>query len=707
MNGKDTATTEVLDADEETLYYSGFHDLSDTQTIDLRHLIDELDLSPQVSFRELEGTVLGKFLQSIPIPILLIDRSSTIIFANQYWEKISENYGDIVNQPFFCIFAKQSVVEAVRSIVDRGFTTRKPLVASALLEIGRSIIWGRMHFRSLRMGSEGALIVLVEDLTNEKKQLFATEKHKEALVQAHMQLEQRVKERTAELDAMNQSLRLEIGFRKRAERSLSVSRASFTSIVEKTSEGILVVDPENTVLYANPAAESLLGRPRDRLIGQYFGLKVLPGQIKEIRGKRLSGESGILELRVESTDWNASPANLLMLRDITERKRAEQEMLKAEKLESLELIAGGIAHDFNNLLTGTIANISLAKMDATGGSNQYQALRNAEKAAAGAKHLTHRLLTFTKGGEPVKRPTSVDRIIKDGLALALSGSKVKHELFLPRDLWVANIDDQQIGQAFQNLFINSVQAMPNGGTLTVRVENFSGEHHLVRSMNLGDKYVKISITDTGCGIAPKNLGKIFDPYFTTKPRGSGIGLATTYSVIRRHGGIIDVESEVNTGTTFFVYLPASFEIDAELHPTESGETPIWGTGRVLVMDDDDAIRMVAMDLLTLLGYQVAVAKDGSECIEMYKEAMDAGKPFCALIMDLTVPGGMGGKAAIERLRVIDPDVKAIVSSGYSTDPVMSNHESYGFKGIVAKPYNAVELSRALHELIAGKRIGRG
>ena len=231
-----------------------------------------------------------------------------------------------------------------------------------------------------------------------------------------------------------------------------------------------------------------------------------------------------------------------MLRDITEQKRVEEEMLKTEKLESLELVAGGIAHDFNNLLTGTIANISLAKMHATRASAQYEALRNAEKAATGAKHLTLQLLTFTRGGDPVKRPASLSLLLKDSIALALSGSSIKNEVSIPDDLWPAEIDQQQMGQVFQNLLINGLQAMPDGGTLTVCAENlFLGQERLGHRLRLREgRYVKISIKDTGCGIPPEHVTKVFDPYFTTKPKGSGIGLATAYSVIKRHGGVIDV-----------------------------------------------------------------------------------------------------------------------------------------------------------------------
>jgi signal transduction histidine kinase/CheY-like chemotaxis protein len=672
-----------------------------THTIDLQTLVAELSASVVLDFSNIHQTSFGKLLESIPIPVLLIDESCKIIFVNLAWQKVSVNYKRILGRSFSSVFTRRSVAKAVNSIVEKAFMTRRPLVASTVLEVEESRIYGRVHFRSLRMGGDRALIVLVEDLTAEKKQLILTQKHQEALLKAHEELESRVEERTSALKSTNEDLLREIGFRKEAEHSLEASRASFTSIVEKTGEGILVISPESVVLYANPAASSLLGHPRDKLISKHLGLTVFPGQITEIKTNRGNGDDSILEIRVHSTDWNEKPARLLMLRDITERKRAEEEMLKTEKLESLELVAGGIAHDFNNLLTGTIANISLAKMHATRASAQYEALRNAEKAATGAKHLTQQLLTFTKGGDPVKRPASLSLLLKDSIALALSGSSIKNEVSIPDDLWPAEIDQQQMGQVFQNLLINGLQAMPDGGTLTVCAENlFLGQERLGHRLLLREgRYVKISVKDTGCGIPPEHVTKVFDPYFTTKPKGSGIGLATAYSVIKRHGGVIDVESEVDVGTSVFVYLPASPEHEIDYPIDNSGETPAFGTGKVLLMDDEEAIRLVAGDLLTLLGYDVEMARDGSECIEIYKAAMESGQPFSAVIMDLTVPGGMGGKAAIQKLLEIDAEVKAIVSSGYSTDPIMSNYKHYGFKGIVPKPYNAVELSRALQELI--------
>ena len=361
MAEKDLPNFEIFDGDEGPSRYTPVVK-TPTHTIDLQNLVDELSASVVLDFSNIHQMSFGKLLESIPIPVLLLDESCKITFVNHAWQKVSANYQKILGRPFSSIFTRRAVAKAVNSIVEKAFKTRRPLVASTVLEVEQNRIYGRVHFRSLRMGGDRALIVLVEDLTAEKKRLILTQKHKEALLKAQEELESRVEERTSALRSMNEDLLREIGFRKEAEHSLEASRASFTSIVEKTGEGILVISPESVVLYANPAASSLLGQPIEKLINKHLGLTLFPGQITEIERNRGNGEACILEIRVHSTDWNGKPARLLMLRDITERKRAEEEMLKTEKLESLELVAGGIAHDFNNLLTGTIANISLAKM---------------------------------------------------------------------------------------------------------------------------------------------------------------------------------------------------------------------------------------------------------------------------------------------------------------------------------------------------------
>jgi PAS domain S-box-containing protein len=387
----------------------------------------------------------------------------------------------------------------------------------------------------------------------------------------------------------------------------------------------------------------------------------------------------------------------LVCRDITENRKLEVELHKASRLESLGLLAGGIAHDFNNILTGIFGNVSLAKMIATEGVVQER-LDKAEEACLRAKEMTSQLLTFAKGGAPIKRLRAVPQLLKASCDLAVLGSNVRCEFFFSPGLWPVEVDPGQITQVFNNLVLNAVQAMPEGGTITVRAENVPpGAKPGLPSP--GSHYVKVSIQDQGPGIPPEHQSRIFDPFFTTKHKGRGLGLATAYSVVRKHEGLIEVESKLEQGTTFHVYLPTS----AQALPTDSQQQGKWltGQGRVLVMDDEPDILSFSHVVLKRLGYEAELARDGVEAIRRYREAAEAGKPFSAVIMDLTIPGGMGGKEAIKRLLEFDPQARAIVSSGYSNDPVMAEFQKHGFRGVVAKPYQIHELARVLREVTAG------
>ena len=384
---------------------------------------------------------------------------------------------------------------------------------------------------------------------------------------------------------------------------------------------------------------------------------------------------------------------------IIERKKMEAELQNIDKLESIGALAGGIAHDFNNLLTGIVGNISLAKMYSSE-EKVIERLTEAERASMQSRHLTQQLLTFSKGGAPVKETASISELLKDTTQFALSGSNVKSLFSIPDDLWQVKIDKRQISQVIQNLVANADQAMPIGGVIKIRAENviISDKDNLPISEG---KYIKISVSDEGIGISKEYLTKIFDPYFTTKAKGSekgtGLGLTICHSIIEKHSGYITVESEVEIGTTFYIYLPTfQREVSEEV---EVKERIFSGTGRILVMDDEEIVRKVTGDVLNHLGYNVDFACDGSEAIELYQKAKESGNPFDAVILDLTIPGGMGGKKAVEKLFEIDPEVKAIVSSGYSTDPIMSDYKQYGFSEAVAKPYNIKELGEILHRVI--------
>lgn len=385
--------------------------------------------------------------------------------------------------------------------------------------------------------------------------------------------------------------------------------------------------------------------------------------------------------------------------DITERKNMEKEFLKAQKLESVGVLAGGIAHDFNNILTAILGNINLVMMCTNPDDKVHKNLKNVEKATLRAKVLTQQLLTFSKGGAPVKKSVSLTELLKESSEFVLRGSNVKCEFNIPDDLYNVNVDEGQINQVISNMVINAQQAMPNDGILKVKAENISG-HNLKDLISLKHgKSIKISIEDEGIGIPKEVLSKIFDPYFTTKQAGSGLGLASSYSIIKNHGGLITVESKADIGTSFFIFLPALLIVPIEVKVEE--DKPLIGNGKILIMDDDDSVKEVVNQTLSFVGYEVECAKDGVEAIDMYKKAMESKKPFDVVIMDLTIPGGMGGKEAIKKLQEIDEQAKAIVFSGYSNDPILANYNKYGFKGVVAKPFEIKEMNEVLQNIING------
>ncbi len=392
--------------------------------------------------------------------------------------------------------------------------------------------------------------------------------------------------------------------------------------------------------------------------------------------------------------WGKTVRTYGVNQDITEWKKLEEESLKVQKLESLGVLAGGIAHDFNNTLTTIMGNIALARDQASAGDDFFDLLQEAELGATRAQGLTRQLLTFARGGVPIKETASLKDILQESSLFMLRGSKSRCEFSIKDDLWLAEVDTGQISQVIQNVVINANQAMPEGGLIRVAAENSIIPDGQALPIRPG-RYIRISITDQGTGIAGKHLSKIFDPYFTTRQRGSGLGLATSFSIIKKHGGHITVESRPEGGTTFHIYLPTS---DKAVPKKKESEEVIEIWGRILVMDDEAPLRKILGRMLANLGYEAKLAKDGAEAVRMVEEAGKSGEPFAAVILDLTVPGGMGGKETIRRLLEIDPGIKAIVSSGYSNDPVLANFQEYGFKGMIPKPFDLRLLGKVLHEV---------
>ncbi len=385
--------------------------------------------------------------------------------------------------------------------------------------------------------------------------------------------------------------------------------------------------------------------------------------------------------------------------DITERRRLEEELFKAHKLESIGVLAGGIAHDFNNLLTAILGNITLARRSVSAGDELDGLLSEAEQGCLEATSLTTQLLTVAKGGAPVRESTAIGLLIREAAQFTLRGSPICCELLFPDDLPPVEVDTGQLSRVLQNIIINAVQAMPESGKITISAAPHPSPPR--RARQGGDReYVRISIQDQGTGISQENLSRIFDPFFTTKENSTGLGLACSYSIMAHHEGHIEVESRPGEGTTFHLFLPL-----ADRPPAAPEAGPPWwsgpaGAARILVMDDDRKIRNVVERFLQSIGFETVTACNGSEAIERYQAELEAGTPFVAVIMDLTVPGGMGGKEAMERLLEIDPAVRAIVSSGYSNDPVMANFREYGFRSVLTKPYQLHDLEQVVRRAVA-------
>ena len=507
---------------------------------------------------------------------------------------------------------------------------------------------------------------------------------------------------------------------KRMEGELHEQESKYRSLFESAKDGIFIHDETGFTDCNQKGAEmygltkeEIIGRspsefaperqPDGRLSSEVAGARIqaaLRGipQVFEWQPLNANGTPFDVEITLSRLELGGKMCLQAIVRDIGERKRLEQERLKTQKLEAVGTLAGGIAHDFNNLLQGVFGYISLAKLRRDDQEKSLAALEEAEKALHMSVKLTNQLLTFSKGGKPLKKRIDLLPLIENAAKFALSGSRSGYRLAAADGLWQVEADEGQISQVIQNIVLNADQAMPMGGQVMINAQNAEVPcPDLPQGLENGT-YVKIAIRDTGIGISEQYLGKIFDPYFTTKEKGSGLGLATSYSIIKNHNGVIDVKSEVDKGSEFVIYLPATASMKGEAQATPAPTTP-GRPGRMLVMDDDPVIRDVACELLKALGHTVEFASQGTEAIEKYQEAQRSGTPFDAVILDLTVRGGMGGAETLQKLLEVDPCVKAIVSSGYSDDAVIAGYREQGFMAFLKKPYNVDELQDILNKLL--------
>ncbi len=507
-----------------------------------------------------------------------------------------------------------------------------------------------------------------------------------------------------------------------AKDDLADEKERLSLTLESIAEGVVATDTSGSVVLMNRVAETLSGWGSGDALGRQiceifplhpdqdnpscfdlFADVLLEGsQVQRIANARLCDRTGNSRLITVSVapirrgNQQDHTGAIFVFRDITHEKALEEELFKASKIESLGVLAGGIAHDFNNLLTSILGNIAMAKRHLHPDDRIYQFLNDSERASSRARSLTHQLLTFAKGGAPIQTLTSSSRLISEAARFAATGSRIKCTFTLAGDLWNVTVDEGQIGQVIQNLVINADQAMPAGGIVSITGENIIIDAADNVPLQPG-RHIKIGIHDRGAGIDHRYLDKIFDPYFTTKETGHGLGLAISYSIIKKHQGHIHAEPRPGGGTSFFVYLPAAGDKVPDTReqpgPTSAGQ------GKILVMDDEEMVRDVAVQMLELLGYQADGCADGKEAIACYQEAERSGRPYDAVIMDLTIPGGMGGKDALAALQKITPTVRAIVSSGYANDPIMADFRRYGFSAVVPKPYDVDQLGTVISRVL--------
>lgn len=549
---------------------------------------------------------------------------------------------------------------------------------------------------------------VIEEITGRRK---LQEEQQKAIDE----LEMRVRERIADLEDANELLTAEIAERKRFEEKLREQYHFLEVLINAIPSPVFHKDAKGIYQGCNRAFEQYMGRSWGEIIGK-SDYDMAPRELADkyhAMDQALFNNTGIEDHETYFVDADGKAHNVIIIKaayhknegtvggvigimvDVTDRRKLEEEQLKMEKLESLGVLAGGIAHDFNNIITGILGNISLARIFLDPSHKSHTQLEKAEKASQRAAELAHQLLTFAKGGVPIKKTVKLRDIVNECVSFILRGSNVHGVVDVPDSLHAVEADEGQISQAFGNIILNAVQAMPSGGNLNIHAENITLADKNGLSLKPGE-YVKISFTDKGCGIPYGNRKKIFDPYFTTKSGGTGLGLSSTYSIIKRHDGNIDLYSVVGSGTTFTCYLPSTGETFSEqLADKETFAVGDPMGGSILVMDDEEMIRDIAREILEYLGYQVTTCATGEEAVALYKAARESGAPFLAVIMDLTIQGGMGGKEAAQYILSIDPAARLIVSSGYSGDPVMAEYGNYGFSGAVVKPYEAMEIAQVL------------
>ncbi|MHB8110921.1 MAG: hybrid sensor histidine kinase/response regulator [Syntrophorhabdaceae bacterium] len=674
---------------------------------------------------EADGTVSKKYMYVVPLSVPTADGTSLSVFVTTYLDEFTKPMREAYSiQQQTAGNVASTMSNLIASFRNQGLLFMGLgifLVSLAALAIGMYFSRGISRLseatRAVHNGDfdvrvkpilSGEIRALMEDFNYMAARLKDTTVSKELLEESEKKLRE-----------MNGELRREINIRSIAEKALAAEKERLAVTLLSIGDGVITTDVTGRIILINRAAEELTGYPQIEVEGRSLSEILIIREnawpndtsieslIDTSREAAFSGPCTLVSrdgterhisknLSPIRNDQNTLVGAVLVLRDITEQQRMESELLRARKLESIGTLAGGIAHDFNNLLAVILGNISFAKMLIKTDIKAMKRLDEAEKATIRGKDLSYRLLTFARGGAPVKRITAIYDLIYDAAEITVSGSNVKCEYGFSETLFKAFIDEGQIRQVIHNIVLNARESMPEGGVVFVSAENILLEHD-DRGLHAGN-YIQISVQDSGNGILPENLDRVFDPYFTTKEMGSekgmGLGLAICYSIIKNHNGHITIMSQPDKGTTVHVYLQA---YDAAIPVILETDPP--GAARILYMDDEPQVRDVAGQILRHMGYSVEFARDGIEAIDLFKKGAATGVPYDLVVLDLTVPGGMGGREAIECLRAINPKIKAIVSSGYVDNAMLHDYAKYGFSGVVAKPYSVEQFEKVICQVL--------
>jgi PAS domain S-box-containing protein len=643
--------------------------------------------------------VYRQILDAIDDMVLVKGGNSRIVWANKafcdYYGMTNEQLHEIIDAPFNEEGNTKQYIIDDHHVYTTGQTLNIP-AENVTRHDGVTRIFNTVKSPLRDADRRVRLTVGVSRNITEQKEI------EKQLAQHREQLESLVSERTRELRSLSERLQV---------------------ILRSLAEGIMAVDSEGRVTLMNASAESLTGWPQAEGLGRHLP-EIL--RLEDEKTHQTLAEPALLHLTRESAEpgsrliaWlksregqtrlvsiNTSPlvgsdglvgGSVLIFRDISIERQIENQNLRNQKLESLGLLAGGIAHDFNNLLMAILGNISLARHELPADSPISNTLESAESACHRARGLSTQLLTFAQGGAPVKQVIHLERPVREAAELALHGSPVTLEMRVSKPLDFVEADEGQLVQSVNNLVLNAKQAMPSGGNVTLCLENVTLTDASPRIPLPPGRYVRIRVQDMGAGIPPEHMSRIFDPYFTTKQSGSGLGLTSVHSIVTRHGGHVEASSSTGSGTCFTIHLPSSSKVP-EPGPVERSTSEKGPTLRLLVLDDEQALRAVFKIMLSKMGHRVTVAGTSGEALTEFSRALAGPEPYDLVFVDLTMPGDLPGEEVIRKLRAIQPSVRIVVMTGYSTSSVLANHRELGLAGALAKPFDIPMLREVLNTL---------